>query len=523
MAPQKVHSRRMPRSHTLRLILGDQLNENHSWFGKPNQYTTYVLMEIRQETDYVTHHIQKVAAFFAAMRAFAARLRELGHRVVYVALDDPHNRQTISGNVTHLVKQNKFTRFEYLMPDEHRLDCELQALAETLQVPCSASDTEHFLSERGELEVFFAGKKRYLMESFYRRMRQRFDILMDDGKPSGGKWNYDQKNRQAYDGKVKIPEPLLFDNDVSDIVRTIREKKVATIGSIEPAHLIWPVTRDQSLTLLRRFVDDCLPAFGTYQDAMSAGNWHLFHSRLSFAMNTKLLHPMEVIQAAVEAWEKKSKKIAIQQVEGFVRQVLGWREYMRGIYWTLMPDLASMNYFDHQTDLPAFYWSGDTSMKCLRAAVGQSLTHAYAHHIQRLMITGNFALLAGVRPDAVDKWYLGIYIDAVQWVELPNTRAMSQFADGGLVATKPYISSAKYIRLMSDYCDGCAYVWGMRHGEMACPFNSLYWDFFERHRRRLQKNPRVGMMYRTWDRMDGKERKQILKQANAYLKKLDRL
>jgi len=513
----------MPRRKPLRLILGDQLNENHSWFKHPDKHVTYVLMEIRQETDYVTHHIQKIAAFFAAMRAFAERLREQGHRVVYLKLDDPQNRQTIADNITDLLRQKKFTHFEYLLPDEHRLDLQLRKLAETLPVPVQAVDTQHFLTERQELKEFFAGKKRYLMESFYRWMRKRYDILMDKDKPFGGKWNYDQKNRQAYDHQVAVPQPLFFDNDVSDIVKTIRKKKVATIGEIQPAKLIWPTTRAQSLDLLKSFVDDFLPAFGTYQDAMTGANWYLFHSRLSFALNTKILHPLEVIEAAIKAWEKKSSKIEIQQIEGFVRQILGWREYMRGIYWTLMPDLAAMNYFDHQAALPEFYWTGETLMSCQRAAIGQSLMHAYAHHIQRLMVTGNFALLAGVDPVAVDEWYLGIYIDAIQWVELPNTRAMSQFADGGQVATKPYISSAKYIHSMSDYCDTCEYDWKRRHGDMACPFNSLYWDFFNRHRRRLQKNPRVGMMYRTWDRMDSGEKKRVLKQAGAYRKNVNHL
>jgi len=230
---------------------------------------------------------------------------------------------------------------------------------------------------------------------------------------------------------------------------------VKTIGEIQTGKLIWPITRAQSLALLDRFVRDFLPAFGTYQDAMVRANWHLFHSRLSFALNAKLMHPLEVIDAAVKAWEKKAALIEIQQIEGFVRQILGWREYMRGIYWALMPELAETNYFNHQAALPDFYWTGDTRMTCLRSAIGQSLRHAYAHHIQRLMVTGNFALLTGVQPDAVDEWYLGIYIDAIQWVELPNTRAMSQFADGGLVATKPYISSAKYIHSMSDYCNHC--------------------------------------------------------------------
>jgi deoxyribodipyrimidine photolyase-related protein len=513
----------MPRQNTLRLILGDQLNENHDWFKQPDTKVTYVLMEIRQETDYVTHHIQKVAAFFAAMRAFAERLRELGHRVVYLKLNDSKNHQTIAGNIEYLLRQKKITRFEYLLPDEHRLDLELREFVENLTVTWQAEDTQHFLTGRQTLADFFAGKKRYLMESFYRWMRKRHDVLMDKGKPYGGQWNYDQKNRQAYDHKAPIPEPLFFDNDVSDIVRIIRQKKVSTIGEIQADQLLWPTSRAQSLVLLKSFVDDFLPAFGTYQDAMTVANWYLFHSRLSFSMNTKMLHPLEVIEAAVKAWEKKASRIKIQQIEGFVRQVLGWREYMRGIYWALMPDLAAMNYFDHQAALPEFYWTGETRMNCLRCAIGQSLKHAYAHHIQRLMVTGNFALLAGVDPAAVDEWYLGIYIDAIQWVELPNTRAMSQFADGGQVATKPYVSSAKYIHSMSDYCDSCHYNWKRRHGDMACPFNSLYWNFFERHRLRLQKNPRVGMMYRVWDRMDSREKKQVLKQADACLKNLNRL
>jgi deoxyribodipyrimidine photolyase-related protein len=225
----------------------------------------------------------------------------------------------------------------------------------------------------------------------------------------------------------------------------------------------------------------------------------------------------------VNTWEKKKDKIEIQQIEGFVRQILGWREYMRGIYWALMPDMESMNYFGHDTPLPDYYWTGDTRMNCMRLAIGQSLQHAYAHHIQRLMVTGNFALLAGVNPAEVDEWYLGVYIDAIQWVELPNTRAMSQFADGGLVATKPYISSAKYIHSMSDYCETCEYGWQKRHGDMACPFNSLYWDFLARHRKSLQKNPRVAMMYRVWDRMDTGAQKEILKQAAVYKKNLNQL
>jgi deoxyribodipyrimidine photolyase-related protein len=291
---------------------------------------------------------------------------------------------------------------------------------------------------------------------------------------------------------------------------------VDTMGSVNPERLDWPVSRDQALRLLESFVKDRLPRFGPYQDAMAAEDGLLFHSRLSFALNVKLLHPEEILQAAVRAWEEEPQRYPLASVEGFVRQVFGWREYMRGMYWFLMPGLKDMNHFGHDGDLPAFYWSGDTAMRCLRLCIRQSLKTAYAHHIQRLMVTGSFALLAGVHPDAVDHWYLGIYADAVEWVQLPNTRGMSQFADGGIIATKPYVSSANYIRKMSDYCGDCDYEPGKRHGNGACPFNSLFWDFYARHREKLENQPRIGMMYRTWDRMDAVERRRTRRQAERY-------
>jgi len=507
----------------LRLILGDQLNSAHSWFKRPDDRVNYVIMEIRQETDYVKHHIQKVAAFFAAMRAFSDHLRRQGHRATYLRLDDPGNRQTIRDNVLQIIRSQGITRFEYLLPDEYRLDVQLHELSASLPVPCAADDTEHFLTHRRELKDMFAGKRRFLMESFYRRMRKRFDVLMEGEQPAGGDWNFDTANRRPYDGHVPIPPPLVFENDVSGIIETIRRSKVKTFGEIDPRRLIWPIDRPQALKLLAAFIADGLPHFGTYQDAMTVKSWSLFHCRLSFALNVKMLHPLEVVTAAVNAWKEDPQRIAIQQVEGFVRQILGWREYMRCVYWALMPDFAEMNFFGHDLPLPDFYWTAETRMACLAAAIGQSLKHAYAHHIQRLMITGNFALLAGIHPDEVDAWYLGIYIDAIQWVEMPNTRGMSQFADGGIVATKPYAASANYIRKMSDYCGTCTYDPKKKHGEGACPFNSLYWGFYARHRERLASNPRIGMMYRTWDRMAAVERKRVLRQAEIYRRDLNAL
>ena len=514
----------MAREKLLRLILGDQLHADHSWFRHPRKDVVYTLMEMRQETDYVKHHIQKVVGFFAAMRHFAETLTRHGHRVIYLRLDDPENAQSIAENLQRLIHEGKFTRFEYLLPDEYRLDRQLEEWTSRCPVPAAAADSEHFLTARDELRTLFKGKKRFLTESFYRHMRRKYNILMEDERPMGGKWNYDHSNRNRYDGAVSLPVAKQFRNDVHDIVGMLENCGVKTFGEIRPHHFIWPVSRRQALDLLAEFVQKRLPHFGTYQDAMVANNWSLFHSRLSFALNTKMLHPMEVITAALNRSRGgPDGGVAIEALEGFVRQILGWREYMRGIYWARMPEYASLNFFDHQAALPDYYWSADTRMACLRAAIAQSLRHAYAHHIQRLMVTGNFALLAGVHPDAVDAWYLGVYIDAIQWVEIVNTRGMSQYADGGIVATKPYISSANYIRKMSDYCDNCAYDHKKRTGAHACPFNSLYWDFLHRHRSKLEKNPRIGMMYRSWDRMKDDTREGLLVQAARYRADLNAL
>jgi deoxyribodipyrimidine photolyase-related protein len=509
---------------TLRLILGDQLNADHSWFQDVHDDVWYVLMEMRQETDYVRHHVQKVVAFFKAMRAFAAAREAEGHQVIYYRLDHPNNRQSLPDNLQQLVKAYDFERFEYQLPDEYRLDAQLHSMDATLGIPCAAVDTEHFLTERQELAEMFAGKKTYLMETFYRNMRKRFDVMMtDEQTPLGGQWNYDADNRQAYDGAVPVPEPLSFDQDVSEIVDLLTAHGVETMGEIDPQHFLWPTTREEAEQALAFFLETCLPHFGRYQDALTQAHWSLFHARLSFPLNAKILHPLDVTRKTVAYWEAHQAEISLSQVEGFVRQVIGWREYMRGVYWAHMPDYASQNYFDHDRELPAWYWTGKTKMNCLHHAIGQSLDHAYAHHIQRLMITGNFALLAGISPDALDRWYLGIYIDAIEWVEITNTRGMSQYADGGLVGTKPYVSSANYIDKMSDYCKPCHYAKSKKHGDKACPFNSLYWHFYARNRDKLERNPRIGFVYPTLDKMKPDNRQALMDQAEAYLDNLDEL
>ncbi|GAB4421218.1 MAG: cryptochrome/photolyase family protein [Bacteroidia bacterium] len=510
--------------HTLRLVLGDQLDAAHPWFGQVDAEVVYVMMEVKQETGYVLHHVQKVVAFFAAMRDFADRLQAAGHRLHYLRLDDPDNRQTIPANLDWLIATYGVRHFAYLLPDEYRLDAQLAAYAQTCGCTWEAVDTTHFLTRRDELAVFFRGKKTYLMESFYRHMRKRYRVLVeDDGSPVSGQWNYDADNRRRYDGRVPVPPPYTSPRDVSDLVAMLRDAGVATFGQIDAARFGWPVTRTEALAALDHFVEACLPFFGTYQDALSSQHGFLFHARLSFVLNVKLLHPMEVVQRAVDAWTADPVRVGLAQVEGFVRQIIGWREYMRGVYWAQMPGYDQCNYFGHDRPLPTWYWTGETHMRCLRQTISHSLDHAYAHHIQRLMVTGNFALLAGIDPTAVDAWYLGIYIDAIEWVEITNTRGMSQYADGGLVASKPYVSSANYLDNMSDYCAGCRYDPRKRHGADACPFNSLYWHFYERHRGKLATHPRIGFAYKTLDRMAPGEKAQTLAQAEAYLARLDTL
>lgn len=508
----------------LRLILGDQLNLQHSWFSKVAPDTLHILMEVRTETDYAWHHIQKICAFFAAMENFGELLSEKGFETLYLKLDDAENKQNFSDNLKHLIEKFGIEEFQYQLPDEYRLDNELQNFCGTLAISSHVFDTEHFYTSRTEMADLFSGKKELLMETFYRRMRKKHHILLDDGDdPQGGKWNFDTENRKKLPKNHKPNPPLLFENDVREQLARIRGSNIKTIGNINAQYLAWPINRAQSLKLLKYFCENGLHLFGTFQDAMHTDEWSVYHSRLSFSMNSKLISPIEVVNAAVEYWRANKKSIALNQIEGFIRQILGWREYMRGIYWMKMPEYETMNFFNHTRKLPKWYWTGKTNMNCLKHAITQSLDFAYAHHIQRLMITGNFALLAGIHPDEVDFWYLGIYIDAIQWVEITNTRGMSQYADGGITGSKPYTASANYINKMSNYCDKCKYDRSDKIGANSCPFNSLYWDFHDRHRSSLEHNHRLTMVYRTWDKMDKKLKEDILNRANYHIQSIDLL
>lgn len=473
---------------TLRLILGDQLNSNHSWFETIDSSVTYVLMEVRTETDYATHHIQKVIGFFAAMQAFAKELQAKKHNVIYINLNEESNRQSFEKNLKRIIDQQQFTHFEYQLPDEFRVDEMLKLFCKSISITSDAVDSEHFFTTRTELGIFFEGKKTFLMESFYRSMRKKHNVLMEGANPINGQWNYDADNRKKLPKNHKPTAPFIFDNDVTLIASEIEKAKIKTIGNVDAAHFVWPINRTQSLELVDYFMSHCLPLFGSYQDAMMPNEWSLYHSRISFSMNIKMISPQEVIDKAIAEWQRRPDEIQYNQLEGFVRQIIGWREYMRGIYWLKMPEYANLNFLDHQGKLPDWYWTGNTKMNCLKDAIQQTLNYGYAHHIQRLMITGNFALLAGVHPDEVGAWYLGVYMDAIEWVEITNTLGMSQFADGGIVGTKPYVSSASYIDKMSHYCGSCYYKKAIKIGDKACPFNSLYWNFYDKNEDKLGKS-----------------------------------
>lgn len=487
----------------LRLILGDQLNYKHSWFSTKDEEVVYVMAEMLQETNYVTHHIQKVVGFFAAMRNFKDHFKDLGHHFVYFHINDKNNLQELPKIISVLVEEHKIEKFEYQLPDEYRLDEQLKEICADLPIENQAFSTEHFLTSRTDLSCFYEGKKEMVMEYFYRDMRKKYDILMQTPKtPEGGKWNFDKNNRNKWKGNVDIPKEKGFRKNVSSIFKEIEKASIQTIGNIETSHFNWPTSREDALKVLNYFCDELLIHFGDFQDAMHTNEKFLFHSRLSFALNTKMLSPKEVIDKAVKSYYENKDVIDISQIEGFVRQILGWREYMRGIYWKEMPSYQRSNRLDNQQKLPDFYWTGKTKMNCLHHAIQQSLDDAYAHHIQRLMITGNFALLNQTHPNEVDNWYLGIYIDAIEWVEMPNTRGMSQFADAGMVATKPYVSSGSYINKMSNYCKDCHYSVHQKEGEKACPFNSLYWNFLAEKYHLLRDNPRMQMMYSVLHKMD---------------------
>ena len=506
---------------TLRLILGDQLNINHSWFSEVNPNVMYVMAEMRQETNYVKHHIQKVVAFFLSMRNFAQELQAKGHEVVYFKISDATNLHDLEKIILNCIEKHQIKQFEYQLPDEYRLDEQLKNIRAALNIDSRFFDTEHFYTSRNELTNFFEGKKLLLMENFYRMMRKKHDVLMYGMQPEGNQWNYDKDNRLKYKGQVPIPNAIIFKKNIEGVIEEIEKAGISTFGNIDIASYSWPTSRKECLEQLDYFCEKLLLHFGDYEDASHSDEKFLFHSRLSFAMNSKMVSPKEVNDKVINYYYENKDTITLSQVEGFVRQILGWREYVRGIYWKEMPNYSKMNALENYNKLPNFYWTGNTKMNCMQKAISQSLEEAYAHHIQRLMIIGNFSLLTQMHPDAVDAWYLGVYIDAIEWVELPNTRGMSQYADGGILATKPYVSSGNYIQKMSNYCDKCHYNVKDKLGDKACPFNSLYWHFLDAKKYYFTNNQRMSMMLNLLKKMKPEELAAVKEKAVSILENIE--
>ncbi|MEM5469611.1 cryptochrome/photolyase family protein [Celeribacter marinus] len=499
------------------LILGDQLSPDISSLKDADRDTDLVVMaEVCAEAEYVAHHPKKIALIFAAMRHFVIELRDLGWRVAYTKLDDPDNTHSLYGEARRYAQTHGADEIVMTQAGEWRLRLE----AEESAIPIRQLPDHRFIAAEPEFALWAQGRKALRMEYFYRDMRRKTGLLMDGDAPCGGKWNFDHDNRKPAQVDLFAKGPPQFEPD--DVTRDVLELVAARFGkNFGDLHPFWfAVTRADARAAQAHFLDHHLADFGTYQDAMLEADKFLHHAVLSPYINIGLLDPLELCREVEKRY--RAGDVPLNSAEGFIRQIIGWREYVRGLYILEGPDYTHRNVLDHHRPLPPLYWGAKTKMNCMSRAVEQTRTDAYAHHIQRLMVTGNFALLAGVAPYEVHEWYLAVYADAFEWVEAPNTVGMSQFADGGIIASKPYISSGNYINKMSDYCKGCHYKVATKTGEGACPFNLLYWHFLDRHRDRFARNPRMAQMYRTWDRMDDEKCATVLREAEVVLERLSR-
>ncbi len=496
------------------IVLGDQLNyESNAYEGFDRQQDMVWMAEVAEESTHVWTHKARIVMFLAGMRHFHKTLRRHKIHVRYRRLDDKANRGDFSAELEAAVKDLRPQRLIVVEPGEWRVRDLLTRTAEKLGIELEIRQDGHFLSTTEEFAKHAEGRKQLRLEYFYRELRRKHDILMDGRQPVGGKWNYDSENRGSFGkqgpGKVAAYRRFRPNATTKEVMQLVQDRFAEHPGSLE--HFDWPVTTKQARQAVEDFIAYRLVDFGQYQDAMWTDQPYLYHSRLAAALNLKLIHPREVIDEAVVAY--RAGRAPLNSVEGFVRQILGWREYVRGIYWHYMPEYLERNALGAQQPLPEFYWTGETEMQCLSQAIGQTLEYGYAHHIHRLMVTGLFSLLLGVDPREVHQWYLAVYVDAVEWVELPNSLGMSQFADGGVMASKPYVATGKYIAKMSNYCTGCRFNPAQATGEDACPFTTLYWDFLVRHQQDLQKNNRMALQLRNLDRKEPAELKSIRQQA----------
>ena len=500
-------------------IFGDQLCEDIHALRLGDREKNLILMaEVMDEATYAHHHKKKLAFVFSAMRHFAEELTAAGWTVRYIKLDDPKNTGSLTGEIERALREIEASSLLYTEASEYRLASELNKWAISFGITPTVLPDDRFIVGKEEFGIWASGRKQLRMEHFYREVRRKTNILMDDGKPVEGKWNFDSENRSPAPNGLAFKGPRLVEPDqiTQEVLELVERVFPGNVGVLKP--FSYAVTRNDALRALEDFVKYSLPNFGTYQDAMLEGEPFLFHSVLSQYINFGLLQPLEVCLSAEAAW--RSGAAPINAVEGFIRQIIGWREFIRGIYWLKMPGYIDNNFFAAKRSLPQFYWDGNTEMACLRAAIGQTLEHSYAHHIQRLMVTGNFAMLAGVNPLEVHQWYLSVYADALEWVEAPNVIGMSQFADGGVFATKPYAASGNYINKMSNHCADCRFDVKIKTGDGACPFNFLYWDFIHRNTEKLSGNARLGNVYRTWSKMSTEKQNSYIDSAADILGKL---
>jgi deoxyribodipyrimidine photolyase-related protein len=505
---------------TLRLVLGDQLTPEISSLADTDRGRDVVLLcEVAAETGYVPHHKKKIAFILSAMRHFAGELRGAGLKVDHVRLDDPANTGSFAGEVARAVARHGARRVVVTEPGEWRVLADMQDWQSALGIPVEIREDTRFFCSRARFARWAEGRRGLRMEFFYREMRREHGILLDAaGEPAGGAWNFDRENRKPLPAGSQPPRRASFAPDAvtREVIDLVARRFASHFGDLEPFG--FAVTRADARRAFDAFLADCLPHFGDHQDAMKTGEPFLWHAVISPYLNVGLLDPRDVVRAAAAAYA--SGRAKINAVEGFVRQILGWREFVRGIYWLRMPGYGDSNALNATRPLPAFYWTGETRMNCVAQAVAETRANAYAHHIQRLMVTGNFALLAGIAPAEVEAWYLAVYADAFDWVELPNTHGMALFADGGYLASKPYAASGKYIDRMSDYCGACAYDVSRSDGDGSCPFNRLYWDFLMRNAETLSRNPRMAMPYRTLARFTPERRARIRAEAQSFLETL---
>ena len=501
---------------TLVVVLGDQLDMDAAAFDGFNPEQDAVWMaEVAEEATHVWSGKQRIALFLSAMRHFAQALRAAGRPLHYTRLDDPQNRGSLAAQLQATLAALVPQRVVMTAPGDWRVWQSLKAVVAGAGLALEVCEDRHFYTTVRDFAAHAKGRKSLRLEYFYRELRQRHGVLMQDGKPVGDQWNFDADNREVFGrgGPGVLPPRATFEPDeiTRDVISMVNQRFAQHPGTLDS--FAWPVTRDQALLALQCFITERLPLFGRYEDALWPGEPWLYHSQLSAALNLKLLGAREVVKAAEAAYH--AGHVPLHSAEGFIRQILGWREYVRGVYWTQMPAYAERNALGAPQDLPAWYWTGRTDMACLRDALTQTLEHGYAHHIQRLMVTGLFALMFGVRPQQVHEWYLAVYVDAVEWVELPNTLGMSQFGDGGLMGSKPYVATGKYIQRMGGPCAGCRYDPALREGERACPYTTLYWDFLMRHQLLLAKNARMALQLKNLARLSDADRQAVRQRADA--------